>query len=119
MEEAGILMARGGRVRLLKKEELPANWDPATDKRLTIWEITHQLLRRLDLGEATAAELVQKLGAKAEVARDLSYRLYTICERRKWAAEAIGSNTLVLSWTDVRRLAEERKIAVPKQAELI
>jgi putative DNA methylase len=119
MEEAGILVAHGGKVRLLKKEELPAGWDPAKDKRITIWEITHQLLRRLDQGEATAAELIQKLGAKAEVARDLSYRLYTICERRKWASDAIAYNALVLSWNDVQRLAEERKIAVPMQGELI
>jgi putative DNA methylase len=119
MEEAGILVAHGGKVRLLKKEELPAGWDPAKDKRITIWEITHQLLRRLDQGEATAAELIQKLGAKAEVARDLSYRLYTICERRKWTSDAIAYNALVLSWNDVQRLAEERKIAVPMQGELI
>ena len=43
MVEAGILAAKGGKVRLLKKEELPADWDPATDERLTIWEATHHL----------------------------------------------------------------------------
>ena len=31
MVEAGILAAKGGKVRLLKKEELPAKWDPAAD----------------------------------------------------------------------------------------
>jgi putative DNA methylase len=112
MVEAGFLVAKGGKVRLLKKEELAKNWDPATDKRLTSWEITHHLIRRLEQGESGAAELIQKLGAKAEVARDLSYRLYTICERRKWANEASAYNTLVLSWGDVVRLAEEKKAAV-------
>ncbi len=96
MVEAGILTAKGGKVRLLKKEELLADWDPATDKRLTVWEATHYLIRSLDSGEAVAATLVKKLGAMAEVARDLSYRLYTVCERRKWAQEAIGYNALVL-----------------------
>jgi len=33
--EAGIVSARGGTVRLLGREELPADWDPAKDKRLT------------------------------------------------------------------------------------
>ena len=119
MKDAGILEAKGGKVRLLKKEELDADWNPATDKRLTIWEITHHLIRRLEHGESGAAELIQQLGAKAEVARDLSYRLYTICERRKWAQEAIAYNTLVLSWGDVQRLAAEKKAAAPTQAELI
>jgi putative DNA methylase len=81
MKDAGILKAQGGKVRLLKKEELDADWNPATDSRLTIWEITHHLIRRLEQGESGAAELIRQLGAKAEVARDLSYRLYTICER--------------------------------------
>ena len=119
MVEADILAAKGGKVRLLKKEDLNPKWDPTQDKRLTIWEITHQLLRRLEESESAAAELIQTLGAKAEVARDLSYRLYTICERRKWPQDAIGYNTLVLRWSDVQRLAEERKVAVPTQRELI
>jgi putative DNA methylase len=120
MKDAGILEAKGGKVRLLKKEELDVDWNPATDNRLTIWEITHHLIRRLEQGESGAAELIQQLGAKAEVARDLSYRLYTICERRKWAQEAIAYNTLVLSWGDVQRLAEVRRTAtLPTQTELI
>ena len=70
-------------------------------------------------GESGAAELIHQLGAKAEVARDLSYRLYTICERRKWAQEAIAYNALVLSWSDVQRLAQEKKAVAPTQGELI
>jgi putative DNA methylase len=59
------------------------------------------------------------LGAVAEVARDLSYRLYTVCERRKWAQDAIGYNALVLSWPDLKRLADEQKDLGPAQRELI
>ncbi|MBK8907390.1 MAG: hypothetical protein IPM60_05670 [Rhodospirillales bacterium] len=56
---------------MLKPEELPADWDPLTDKRLTVWEIVHHLIRRLDAGgEESAAEIVAKLGSKAEVARE-------------------------------------------------
>ena len=119
MVEAGILAAKGGKVRLLKKEELPANWDPAQDDRLTVWEATHHLIRSLDSGEQVAAALLKRLGAVAEVARDLSYRLYTVCERRKWSQEALGYNALVLSWPDLKRLADEQKSAGPSQAELI
>ena len=119
MVEAGILAAKGGKVRLLKKEELPSDWDPANDDRLTVWEATHHLIRSLDSGEQAAAGLLKKLGAVAEVARDLSYRLYTVCERRKWAQDAIGYNALVLSWPDLKRLADEQKTVGPSQGELI
>ena len=119
MVEAGILIAKAGKVRLLKKEELSATWDPSKGKRLPIWEITHHLIRRLEQGESGAADLIRQLGVKAQVARDLSYRLYTICERRKWATDAIAYNTLVLSWTDVQRLAADKKPIAPAQGELI
>src|SRR5207245_7163096 len=100
--------SKGGKVRLLKPNELPADWDPATDPRLTAWEVVHHLIRVLeDAGEGAAAELVAKLGTKAEVARELAYRLYTICERKKRAAEALSYNGLVQSWPEVSRLARE------------
>lgn len=119
MAEAGIVAARAGKVRLLKKEELPATWDPATDERLTIWEATHHLIRTLDQGEQSAAELLRKLGPISETARDLSYRFYTVCERRKWSQDAIAYNALVLAWPDLTRLAQEQKTAGPRQGELI
>jgi len=108
MEEAGIVESKRGKVRLLKPEELPSEWDPATDPRLTAWEIVHHLIRVLASGgESAAAELVAKLGAKSEIARELAYRLYTLCERKKRAAEALAYNGLVQSWPEIVRLARE------------
>jgi putative DNA methylase len=108
MVEAGILESKHGKVRLLRPEELPAGWDPATDPRLSAWEIVHHLIRVLASGgESVAAELVAKLGAKAEIARELAYRLYTLCERKKRAAEALAYNGLVQSWPEIVRLARE------------
>src|SRR5207247_7501976 len=96
------------KVRLLQPRDLPEDWDPATDPRLTAWEIVHQLIRVLEAdGEGAAAELVGKLGSKAETARELAYRLYTICERKKRAAEALSYNGLVQSWPEITRLARE------------
>ncbi len=108
MVEAGILESKRGNVRLIRPEELPANWDPAKDPRLTAWEIVHHLIRLLASGgESAAAEIVAKLGAKAEVARELCYRLYTLCERKKRATEALAYNGLVQSWPEITRLARE------------
>ncbi|MCC7173368.1 MAG: DUF1156 domain-containing protein, partial [Planctomycetes bacterium] len=108
MVEAGIVESKRGKVRLFKPEELPADWDPATDPRLTAWEIVHHLIRVLATGgEGAAAELVAKLGAKAEVGRELAYRLYTLCERKKRATEALAYNGLVQSWPEITRIARE------------
>jgi putative DNA methylase len=108
MVEAGILESKRGRVRLLRPEELPADWDPATDPRLTAWEVVHHLIRLLTSGgEGAAAGLAAKLGPKAEIARELAYRLYALCERKKRAAEALAYNGLVQSWPEIVRLARE------------
>jgi putative DNA methylase len=118
--EAGILESARGKVRLLKPEELPADWDPAADPRLTHWETVHHLIRVLNIGEGPAAELIAKLGAKAEPARELAYRLYTLCERKKRATEALAYNGLVQAWPDLLRIAEENPVSVsPVQGELL
>lgn len=107
--EAGIIVSGKGKVRLLQPAELPADWDPTMDKRLTVWEMVHQLIRVLEAdGEGAAAALVAKLGSQAETARELCYRLYTLCERKKRATEAMAYNGLVQSWPEITRLARER-----------
>ena len=74
---------------------------------LTAWEIVHQLIRTLALGEANAAELVAKLESKAEIGRELAYRLYNICDRKKRPQEALAYNGLVQSWPEILRLARQ------------
>ncbi len=113
--EAGILEAGGGKVRLLRMDELDPDWDPSRDKRLTVWEVTHHLIRVLDEGgEEEAARLLRKVGPVAGVARDLAYRLYQICERKGWAQEAIFYNALVVSWPEMKRLAERERVEEPE-----
>ena len=118
--EGGILASRAGKVRLLRPDELADDWDPTTDDRLTVWEAVHHLIRALETGgEPEAARVEAQLGAKADIARELAYRLYTICERKRRAAEALSYNSLVQSWPEIADLArKERQEAPPKQGEL-
>jgi putative DNA methylase len=121
MKDAGILDKKspGGKVRLLRPSELPAEWDPVRDPRLTVWEVVHHLVRRLESGgEAAAAELVSVLGGVAEVARELAYRLYTICERKKRTQEGLSYNALVQSWPEISRLAREQRAPEAAQAQM-
>jgi putative DNA methylase len=108
LKQAVIIESGRGKVRLLKPAELPTDWKPTTNPRLTAWEMVHQLIRALEAGgESAAADLVAKLGSKAEIARELAYRLYTVCERKKRAGEALAYNALVQSWPEITRLARE------------
>ena len=121
MVEAGILVSKAGKVRLLKPEELPSDWSPEKDSRLTEWEIVHQLIRALNArGEIGAAELAAKLGSHADTARELAYRLYVLCERKKRAQEALAYNAIVQSWPEIQRLASERESrpAEPTQSNM-
>lgn len=103
----GIIVAQAGKVRLLDRSELNSAWNPVTDTRLSVWEVTQHLIRRLlgDGGERAAASLVATIGGLAEPARDLAYRLFEICERRGWAREAGPYNALATAWPELTRMA--------------
>ena len=116
LAQAGFLEARGGKVRLLRRDELDQNWDPAKDKRLSAWEAAQYLIKTLDKeGEKGAGALLEKLGSFGEIARDLAYRLYTICERKGWAQEALAYNMLVVAWPRIK----EQSGKGPRQESLL
>ncbi len=109
-EGSGILHSRAGKVRLLRREELPEDWDPVAVTRLTVWEVTQHLIRHLDQkGEKETANLKAKIGGMAEIARDLAYRLYMLCDRKGWAEEAGYYNSLVVAWPSMVSEAFELK----------
>ncbi len=102
LRSAGVVQTSGGRMRLVRRDELPADWGPGTDKRLTGWECAQHLVRILGSpqgGIDAAARLYQAMGGeRGGAARMLAYRLYDICERRGWAEEALVWNTLAQEW---------------------
>jgi putative DNA methylase len=119
LEEAGILIAKSGKVRLIRRNELPDDWDPTTDNRIPDWEITQHLIRSLEQkGFQGAATLVAPLNGRSEIARDLAYRLYSICDRNGWTQEAIAYDNLVRSWPEIARLAHKTQQSTAVQTEL-
>jgi putative DNA methylase len=120
MVEAGLLEAKAGRARLLDRSELADDWDPRLDHRLAVWEVTQRLIRALDGGgESSAAALLRAVGGLGEGARELSYRLFVICERKKWAKEAMPYNALVIAWPEIARLAAGAPDLVSAQQRLL
>ena len=125
LTESGILKSDADRARLLKPLELPKDWNK--DKRLTIWEITHHLIRiqvqyRQDVAKCFKKGLIQYVEtihtldqqrgnaitnlmssviSKANAAQDLAYRLYDICQRKNLLQEASEYNILVYSWPEI------------------
>jgi len=117
--EAGVIYSKAGKVRLLKRAEYPQQWNPRLDHRVTVWECAQHLIRRLDTGGIeAAARLVNELGGGSEDARALAYRLYSICERKKWADEALAYNTLVVEWPAIQDKAAQLKVMPTTQADL-
>lgn len=116
---AGIVKSGGGKVKLISREELKSDWDPSADNRIVIWELTQHLIKQLqEKGELGAAQLYKKLGATADVARELAYRLFTICEKKSWAQEAQAYNSLVLSWNQIVAESYNIKDTKPTQQKL-
>ena len=48
-----------------------------------------------------ARAVLAAVQAKAEAARQLAYRLYTLCERAGWAEDARAYNEIITSWSAI------------------
>lgn len=108
VKHAGIVECAAGKVRILKRDELLDDWDPATDAHLTVWECCQYLIRKLEMeGEYEAAVLLKKIGPdRSDAVKDLAYCLYDICSnKRKDAKEATSYNALIAVWTELTRQA--------------
>lgn len=108
VKHAGIVESGANRVRILRRDELLNDWDPATDAHLTVWECCQHLVRKLETeGEHEAAVLLKKIGPdKADAVKDLAYCLYDICtNKRKDAKEGTSYNALIAVWAELTRQA--------------
>lgn len=100
VKQAGVLASDGGKVRLLKPDEYPADWDPQSDNRTPVWEALHQLIRAYNAGgESAAGALLARMPEKSGDIRRLAYWLYNACaERKRLPEEARAYNELITAW---------------------
>lgn len=117
LAERGVMMAAKGEVRLLTREEIPEKVDSHEE---CIWLLTQQLARAMERGgvKKCAQVAVELRGSNAENAKALAYRLYTICERKKWAQEGYAYNNLVVAWPDIQSMAAQMQAEMPVQMKL-
>jgi putative DNA methylase len=108
VKHAGIVESSAGKVRVLKRDELLNDWEPAKDTHLTIWECCQYLVRQYEQDGVSfeTAVLLKKIGDKAEAVKDLAYCLYDICaNKRSDAKEATAYNSLIADWSELTREA--------------
>ena len=123
LQRAGVIVGGKGKVRIVRRDELDPDWNPAIDQRITDWEGAQHLTRALTAerggGVAEAARLVLAMGAnRAEKARALAYRLYALANGKRWADEANAYNILVTSWPQIQAEAARLGAGVAEQAGL-
>lgn len=113
MERGGILTSRAGKVRLFAPTELPDDYDPRRDQRLSVWEAALHTARVLEAkGIEEAGRLVASLKQAPasridlDAVKELAYLLYSIAERKNWSAIGQTFNSLATAWPDILRASE-------------
>ena len=124
LQQAGLVTSKGGKVRLLRPDELPPDWDP--------WH--RPAPHRLGNDAPSSPHLPPREGgrrghggiaAEAWLGRSISPANSPIAyssplRRRKLSQEAQGYNALVLGWPEIARLAREIiPAAIGAQGQLI
>ncbi len=105
---SGVVESGGGKVRLLRWDEYPRNWDPTQDNRTPVWEAIHQIIRALNQrDESAAGALLARMPERGDQIRQLAYHLYTLCERKKWADDARAYNELIAAWHGIVTASHE------------
>lgn len=117
LADRGVLVAAKGQVRLLPREEMP---EAINIREECVWLLTQQLARAMETGgvQACAAIVAKLVDNSAENAKALAYRLYTVCERKKWAQEGAAYNDLVVAWPDIQARAADLRSVQPQQTKM-
>ena len=119
VKDAGVISAEGGKVQLLDWKGYPEEYDPRRDRNRPAWEALHHLIRVLNTsGESAAGELLALMPEASEEIRQLSYYLYTMCERKGNAEDARYYNELMTSWHAIVAASLDSRKSKTGQLEL-
>jgi putative DNA methylase len=117
VQRGGVFRAVAGKAKLLPFSELPSDWHPETDERISLWEVVLNLAKALDEeGGDAAARLMAAARTRVDmdVAQELAYLLFAICEKRGLVQDAILFNGLGQSWSDLTAAARKHAASAPK-----
>lgn len=105
----GVLSAKEGRVTLVRPTDLPSTWNPRTDDRISVWEVTCHLARALETAGIDAAGglmagVKQRGDVDLEDVQRLALRLYRLAET-KHPEDAGLFNALGSEWAAINEAA--------------
>ncbi|MDH2444532.1 DUF1156 domain-containing protein [Amnibacterium sp. CER49] len=108
MERSGILVARAGKVRLFKPDELPQDYDIATDPHTSAWEALQHTIRIQETkGIPAAGSFLHEASRRSDGAvdldlvKELAYLLFQVAEKNGWTRDAISFNGVATSWSEL------------------
>ena len=105
---AGVYRTVAGKARLLAPADMKPGWNPLTDDRISVWEVVLHVAKVLnEQGGDAAAALLAAAGQRVDLdtAKELTYLLYSVCERNGWARSGLLFNGLGSSWLDLELAA--------------
>lgn len=110
----GTLNASKGIVSIKTREEMTDTHSP--DPNFT-WLFTQRLTKAMEEGgvEAVAKLLVHVFDSRADNAKNLAYRLFTIADKKGWQKEAFAYNALVVAWPEVQTRIAQLEAEKPVQ----
>ena len=109
LKRSGVLTSGGGRVGRIAPADLPDDYDPRTDDRISHWEVVLHLARALDrrgideAGRILSAAAERGLGT--DILQSLAYRLYSLAEKHGWTEAGLLFNALGGSWPEIAAAA--------------
>ena len=86
VKHAGIVDSAAGKVRILQRDEINADWDPAADTHLTVWECCQHLIR----GRCHVNHRVTSLWAPTPEIMQRSSVAATVSSRRRGIGGVFG-----------------------------
>jgi len=108
LDHSGAVSARAGQVKLLTAAELPGNYRPERDDRISLWEVALHLVKALDekgLDEAGRILHGASVRVEPEMVKELAYLVFALAEKRSATQVAGMFNALVTSWPEVTATA--------------
>jgi putative DNA methylase len=121
LARAGVLRQPAGKVTLLSVWDIPENYDPAHDDRISEWKICLHIAKRLkDQGSDAAAQLMAAARDKVDLdtVKELAYLLYSIADKKGWAETALLFNGLGTSWSDLEGASRKLSGSASVQGQL-
>jgi putative DNA methylase len=125
LARSGVLKSAGGKVSLIAPVFLPDDYDVLLDQDVSVWEVLHHLIARLDRGGVPAAggfvvNVQERPGEEIdlELVKELAFLLFAIAEQEGRTQDALSFNNVATAWPEIVEASRERETASPVQGEL-